>query len=384
MSMTASVYLDWNATAPLDTQVFEAMRPWLQGGFGNASSQHSFGRRAHAAIEAARAQVAGACGAHAGEVIFTSGGSEANNLFIKGAAVGLKAGTLAVSAVEHPSVYEPAGQLRRQGWRLEHVGVDENGRVDVNDWGRALAERPQLVSVMLANNECGVLQDIAPLAREAACAGAWFHTDAVQALGRVALDFRSLGVQAMTISSHKIGGPLGVGALIVDKRVEVAPLIAGGGQERNLRSGTENVPAIIGFGVACEIAVARMQQESVRLQKLRGLLEARLRAQGCRIFSADAPRLPNTVFFAAEGIDGATMVSGLDRAGFACASGSACSSSQPGASRTLLAMGVPADIARDAVRVSLGRDTSEEDISRFAASCDSLRRQLKAMTAVMV
>lgn len=246
----APIYLDWNATTPLDPAVREAMLPWLGAAeparFGNASSRHEYGRQARAAVDEARARVAAAVGAHATEVIFTSGGSEANNLFLKGAAPNLEPGVVAVSAIEHPCVREPARQLRRAGWTLREIAVDAQGVIDPADWSAVLEARPGLVSVMLANNETGVLQDVAALARAARAAGAWFHTDAVQALGKVAVDFRALGVHAMTLSAHKIGGPLGAGALVLDKRVELAPLIAGGGQERGLRSGTENVAAKIG------------------------------------------------------------------------------------------------------------------------------------------
>ena len=267
----------------------------------------------------------------------------------------------------------------------ESVGVDGNGVVDLAGLERALAAsgaEPALVSVMLANNETGVLQDVAALARAARAAGAWFHTDAVQALGKVAVDFRALGVHAMTLSAHKIGGPLGAGALVLDKRVELAPLIAGGGQERGLRSGTENVAAIVGFGVACERAVARREGEGVRLAALRDELCAALAGRGARIFSAAAPRLPNTVFFAVEDIDGETLVGRLDRAGFACASGSACSSANPEPSRTLLAMGVERGLARAAVRVSLGRDTRADDVRSFIETFVRVTDELKNLASI--
>lgn len=214
----APTYLDWNATTPLDAAVREAMLPWLGAAaparFGNASSRHEYGRQARTAIDEARARVAAAVGAHATEVVFTSGGSEANNLFIKGAAATMKPGLIAVSAIEHPCVREPARQLQRGGWRMHEIAVDTQGRVDVGDWQAMLEARPRLVSVMLANNETGVLQDVALLAAQARKVGAWFHTDAVQALGKVEVDFRALGVHALTLSAHKIGGPLGAGALV--------------------------------------------------------------------------------------------------------------------------------------------------------------------------
>lgn len=382
----APVYLDWNATTPLAPEVRDAMLPWLGAAqparFGNASSRHEYGRQARAAIDEARARVAAAVGAHATEVVFTSGGSEANNLFLKGAAACLKPGTLAISAIEHPCVREPARQLRRAGWTLHEIAVDADGRIDVADWQRVLEARPTLVSVMLANNETGVLQDVATLASEARKAGAWLHTDAVQALGKIEVDFRALGVQAMTLSAHKLGGPLGAGALVLDKRVELSPLIAGGGQERGLRSGTENVAAIVGFGLACERAVAHRAAEASRLSAMRDGIEAALSALGAVVFSRAAIRLPNTVFFAFDAIDGETLVGKLDRAGFACASGSACSSAQPEPSHTLLAMGVDPTVARGAVRVSLGRDTTAEEVERFVATLSHVVRDLRNLASV--
>ena len=382
----APVYLDWNATTPLDAVVREAMLPWLGAAeparFGNASSRHEYGRQARAAVDEARARVAAAACAHATEVVFTSGGSEANNLFLKGAAATMKPALVVVSSVEHPCVREPARQLQRGGWVMREIAVDAQGRIDLEDWQSVLAERPRLVSVMLANNETGVVQDIATLAAQARAAGAWFHTDAVQALGKIEVDFRALGVHGMTLSAHKIGGPLGAGALVIDKRVELAPLIAGGGQERGLRSGTENVAAIVGFGVACERAVARRADEASRLAALRDEVEQALGAFGSRIFSAAAPRLPNTVFFAVPDIDGETLVGKLDRAGFACASGSACSSANPEPSHTLLAMGVEPGVARGAVRVSLGRDTVADDVRRFIETFVRVVGELKNLASV--
>lgn len=389
MSLFAPVYLDWNATAPLDEAVREAMLPWLGAAgeasrFGNASSRHEYGRQARAAIDEARGRVAAAVNAHPTEVIFTSGGSEANNLFVKGAAAVMKPGLIAVSGIEHPCVREPAKQLRRAGWTLREIAVDAEGLIDAADWTEVCAARPALVSVMLANNETGVLQDVARLAGEGRAAGAWFHTDAVQALGKIEVDFRALGVNAMTLSAHKLGGPLGAGALVVDKRIELAPLIAGGGQERNLRSGTENVAAIVGFGLACERAVARRAAEATRLAALRDRIEAALAAKGARIFSAQAPRLPNTLFFAVERIDGETLVGKLDRAGFACASGSACSSANPEPSHSLLAMGVAPEIARGALRVSLGRTTTEDEVARFIDTFERIVNELKQLASISV
>lgn len=380
--MFAPTYFDWNASAPLHPGVREAMLPWLGTRFGNASSRHEYGRQARAAIDDARGKVAGAVGAHSTEVILTSGGSESNNLFIKGVAALAKPGLIAIGSIEHPCVREPARQLRRAGWQVREIKVDGQGRIDRGDWLDVAAERPALVSVMLANNESGAVQDIAGLAADLPRGVTWFHTDAVQAFGKMPLRFRDLGVHGMTLSAHKIGGPLGAGALVVDKRVELAPLIAGGGQERGLRSGTENVAAIVGFGVAAELVAHSVEAEAQRLAGLRERLEAHVVGVGARVFSRDAPRLPNTSFFAVPGVDGETLVAKLDRAGFASASGSACSSANPEPSHTLLAMGVDPVLARNAVRISLGRDSTLDDIERFTAVFDTVVAELKNLAAV--
>lgn len=382
--MFAPVYLDHNATTPLDSSVREAMLPWFGDRFGNASSRHEYGRAARKAVDEARAQVAAAVNAHPTEVIFTGGGSEANNLFIKGAAALMKPGLVAVSAIEHPCVREPARQLIRSGWRCVEIAVDGGGRIDLAAFDRVLAEKPRLVSIMQANNETGVIQDVAALAKTVKTAGGWMHCDAVQALGKIEVDFRALGVHGLTLSAHKIRGPVGVGALIVDKRIELAPLVAGGGQERNLRSGTENVMAIVGFGAACELIVSYREARSREMAALQAVLEAGLVGLGARIFSAGAPRLVNTSFFAIPGVDGETLVGRLDRAGFAVASGSACSSAHPEPSHTLLAMGVDAALARAAVRVSLGAGSTRQDVDGFLTALGENLASLRTMTAVAV
>lgn len=384
--MSAPVYFDHNATTPVEPAVVDAMLPWLTRNFGNASSRHDFGRAARRAIDEARSQVAAAIGAHPSEVVFTSGGSEANNLLIKGAASCLTPGLLAVSAIEHPCVIKPAEQLARRGWRLHRIAVDSDGRVDAQDYRALLAQRPKLVSVMLANNETGVLQDVATLAAQANAAGALFHTDAVQAVGKVAVDFRRLnaaGVAALTLSAHKIGGPQGAAALVLDKRVDVEPQIAGGGHERGLRSGTENVAAIVGFGAACELLEKRLA--AVRSQlALRNQLEQGLRAIGATLFGEAAERLPNTVYFAWPEFDGETLVGRLDRAGFALASGAACSSANPEPSHVLRAMGIAPELARGAVRVSLGYANTAAQVAEFLTTLQRTVCQLQRLTAMAV
>jgi cysteine desulfurase len=387
--MFAPAYFDHNASTPLNPAVLQAMLPFLAAQHGNASSRHEYGRAARRAIDEARQRVAAAVGAHPTEVIFTSGGSEANNLFIKGAATARRLDgrfpTVAISAIEHPCVREPAQQLAKAGGTLRRIAVDADCRLASADFAAALAEKPALVSVMLANNETGVIQNIAPLATAARAAGAWFHSDAVQALGKIALDFRTLsaaGVNALTLSAHKIGGPKGAAALIVDKRIELVPQIAGGGQERGLRSGTENVAAIVGFGLAAELAVADLELHAARLMRMRETLEAQLLNRGATLFGAAAPRLPNTSYFAFAGVDGETLVGRLDRAGFAVASGAACSSANPEPSQVLLAMGVAPELARGAVRVSLGETNTAEEVARFGAVLGETLNELRGLTAV--
>jgi len=385
--MFQPVYLDHNATTPLAPAVLAAMLPWLESRFGNASSRHEYGRQARQAIDEARQRVAAAVNAHPTEVVFTSGGSEANNLFVKGAAASLKPGLLAVSAVEHPCVLKPAAQLAKQGWQVREIAVDAAGRIDSGDFADVLADRPKLLSVMLANNETGVLQDVAGLAAQARGCGAWFHSDAVQAFGKLPVDFRALnaaGLHALTLSAHKAGGPKGAAALVLDKRVELQPLIAGGGHERGLRSGTENVAAIVGFGVAAELAAQNLAEVPARLRALRDRLENGLAALGARIFAVDAERLPNTTYFAFADIDGETLVGKLDREGYAVASGAACSSATPEPSHVLRAMGVAPDIARGAVRVSLGAGNTAQDIEQLISAVQATVGRLHRMTALAV
>ncbi len=383
--MFQPTYLDHNATTPVHPAVLDAMLPYFAQAFGNASSRHEYGRAARRAIDEARQRVAYAVGAHPTEVVFTSGGSEANNLFIKGAAACMAPGAIAVSAIEHPCVLEPARQLARRAWRLREIAVDADCRVTSADFGRALADQPALISVMLANNETGAVQDVAALADAARPTRAWFHTDAVQAFGKVAVNFRELsgaGVHAMTLSAHKIGGPKGAGALIIDKRVELQPQVAGGGHERGLRSGTENVAAIVGFGLACELAGAGLTDKAARQSAMRAELERGLALMDAKIFAAGAQRLPNTTYFAVPGIDGETLVGRLDRAGFAVASGAACSSASPVASHVLQAMGVDSALARGAVRVSLGPDTEIGDVRGFLAALTQTFNEFQQMTAL--
>jgi cysteine desulfurase len=378
------VYFDHNATTPVDERVLEAMLPYLRDRYGNASSRHELGTVARRAVDRAREQVAALVNVQPSQVIFVSGGTEANNLFVKGAAGYLKPSQVAVSAIEHPCVAKPAQELARQGWKLRKLAVTRGGEIDVADVERALKEPTGIVSVMLANNETGVIQDVAAVSARARAAKAWMHTDAVQALGKIPVDFQALGVHAMTISAHKIYGPKGAAALVMDKRLQLRPIIHGGGHEQGLRSGTENVPAIVGFGAACELAGNRMAALAKQQEAMRARVEQGLNELGAGIFGEDAPRIPNTSYFAFKGVMGETLVIELDKAGYAVAPGAACSSANPEPSATLLAMGVDPELARGAVRFSLGAGNSMPQIEDFLKSLKNVVTRLRSMAAIAV
>lgn len=378
------IYLDHNATTPLDERVLEAMLPWLKGGYGNPSSVHAPGRAAHAALAQAREQVAALAGAHPSQVVFTSGGTEANNAALKGVAARLPAAHLALSAVEHASVQQPAAALARAGWTALTIPVTDQGEVTAQAVSAALRSGVRLVSVMLANNETGVVNDIAAIAGVVRGAGALLHTDAVQGLGKLAVDFAGSGAHLMSLSAHKLNGPKGVGALLVDKVVDMEPLLHGGGQEKGRRGGTENLAGIVGFGRAAELALAELTTRNAHLNALRQHLEQRLAAEVPQavVFGAAAPRrLANTVFLALPGIEGETLLLELDRQGIALSSGAACGSGYSDPSHVLRAMGVTAELARCAVRVSLGAGNTEHDVDTLIAALRAQAARLQAMAA---
>ncbi len=371
------VYFDHNATTALDGRVLQAMLPYLREHYGNPSNVHSWGRMARAAIDQAREQVAALVNAHPSQVAFTSGGTEANNLALKGGVARMTVGRIAVSAIEHASLLGPAQALARQGWGVDSVAVDDQCRILPSSLSEALNNRPRLVSVMMANNETGVIQDIAAIGAQARAAGAVVHTDASQAAGKIPVDFFACGAHLMTLSAHKMYGPKGVGALIVDKTLEIEPLLHGGGHEAGRRGGTENVAGIVGFGAAAELARAEQAERGALLSELRNMLETRLRdVAGVVMFAELAERLPNTVMIGAAGIDGEMLLMNLDRKGIAVSSGSACASGKP--SHVLLAMGVAGDLARGAIRISLGKDNTRQDVENFVAV---LREQIGRLQA---
>ena len=392
----ASLYFDHNATTPLDPFVFEAMLPFLRENFANPSATYSAGRNARRAVELAREQVAAALDADPSEVIFTSSGSEANNLLIRGytdawISEGNAPQHLACSQIEHACVAQPMHALAGVGWSVSPLGVTAAGVVE-HDIVAELPSDTRLLSVMLANNETGALQPVETLSQvfkqsrnEPVC----FHTDAVQALGKHPLNFRQLntsGVDAITVSAHKVGGPKGAAALIRARQVPLLPLVYGGGQEAGLRSGTENVAAIVGLGVACSRAVSDLELRTSQARKLQHHLEAWLKSRGAVIFAAAAERLPNTTFAAFPGIDGETLVSLLDRQGIAIASGAACGSGKQGVSAVLLAMGVDPVLAKGAIRISLGMMPSGatvlEEVDRLIGQLDKVLNQLQRFAAV--
>ena len=380
-------YFDHNATTAVDDAVLDAMMPYFRKEFGNPSSRHAPGIAARRAVNRAREQVAEAVGVQPAQVVFTSGGSEANNLFIQGAAGYLKPSCITVSAIEHPCVMRTAQELTRnvKGWSLHRLAVDRLGRVNSADVDNAMREQgPGLVSVMLANNETGVIQDVAAVAVKARAQRAWVHTDAVQAFGKIPVDFASLNVHAMTLSGHKVYGPKGAAALIIDKRLLLKPLIYGGGHENGLRSGTGNVPAIVGFGVACELARSRMEEQTASISAMRSQLERGLVDMGAVIFGLGAERLPNTCYFALPDIEGDTLVVRLDKAGFAVASGAACSSVNPGRSHVLEAMGVDPALTRCAVRASLGIGNSPVQVDEFLKALEAVTHELRSMSMASI
>ncbi|GIW47478.1 MAG: cysteine desulfurase NifS [Deltaproteobacteria bacterium] len=360
------IYLDYNATTPLDPRVFEAMLPYMKEEFGNPSSIHSFGRKGKAALDDSREQVAELIGALPKEVVFTSGGSESNNFAIKGVAFSLreKGSHLITTKVEHASVIESFEFLKTLGFKVTYLGVDEYGLVDLEELKRSINDETILVSVMFANNETGVVMPIEEIAEIVKEKGIILHTDAVQAAGKIEIDLRKIPVDLLSLSAHKLYGPKGVGALFIREGVKINPIIHGGGQERGRRSGTENVPGIVGLGKACEIAKEEMETENARVVELRdklhrGILE---RIDGVKLNGHPEKRLANTLNLSFKGVDGESLVINLDLEGIAVSTGSACSEGNVDPSHVLLAMGMSRELATSSIRFSLGRFTKGEDI----------------------
>lgn len=362
-----NIYLDNNATTPMDPEVLAAMQPYLEMEYGNPSSIHAVGRQAHEGLEQARRQVARLINAKPRRIIFIGGGSEADNLALKGVAFAnrAKGRRIITTKVEHPAVLGACRFLQGQGFRITFLDVDSEGWLDPAVLEKALTDDTILVSVMLANNETGTIFPVKQLCRLAHEHGALFHTDAVQAAGKISIDVEESDVDLLTLSSHKFHGPKGVGALYVRKGVQLEPLIHGGKQERGLRAGTENVAAIVGFGAAAERARNSLN-EMDQVRELRDQLQAGIEAlvTGARLNGHATERLPNTLNMILPDLRGESLVVALDQKGIALSSGSACKSGSPEPSHALLAMNMSAEDAHCAVRLSLSGQTTKEDIEQ--------------------
>jgi cysteine desulfurase len=376
--MSSRIYFDHSATTPLDPRVFEAMTPFLNGAFGNPSSQHQEGRKAREAFETARAQVAGLLGASPSEIVFTASGTEADNLALRGV---VRASTgpchVVTSVIEHAAVLETCKFLERCGTGVTYLPVDEYGLVDPLELEQALRPETGLVSIMAANNVVGTVQPIAELGRIAQRRGAIFHTDAVQAGGKIPLDVRELPVSLISLSAHKMHGPKGVGALYVRRGVQLDPIVFGGGQERGLRSATENVAGIVGFGAAAAIALEELEREATRLRGLRNRILEQLRESSLRAYLIGHPeeRLPGHLCLGFEGLEHSTerLLELLDESGVAVSSGSACNAHHaPGPSSILLAMGFDEKRACSLLRITLGRFSTTEEADRFVSCLEQV------------
>ncbi|MCK4965052.1 MAG: cysteine desulfurase NifS, partial [Dehalococcoidia bacterium] len=362
------IYLDYAATTPTHPEVVEAMLPYLSDIFGNPSSIHSFGQEAKAVVEESRDKIAALVGARSEEIVFTSGGTEADNFAIKGIAYANegKGNHIITTTIEHHAVMETCKFLQKRGFEVTYLPVDSYGLVDPQDVKKAITDKTILISVMHANNEVGTIEPIAEIGEIAREAGIYFHTDAVQAVGHIPVKVDELGVDMLAMSAHKLYGPKGVGALYIRKGTKLISFMHGGEQERRRRAGTENVPAIVGLGKASEIAQREMDAEAKRLISLRdklieGLME---RIEHSHLNDLPTRRLPNNINVSIEFVEGESMLLNLDLEGIAASTGSACSSSSLEPSYVLLAMGLSHELAHGSLRFSLGRETTEEDIAR--------------------
>lgn len=382
-----SIYLDHNATTPTRPEVIEAMVRCYQEGYANPASQHRPGQRAHHLLEETREQIAQRLGAKTtgrqpDRLLFTSGGTEANNLAILGIAAahrGPLPGRIVISAVEHPSIIEPAEHLLEQGWRLDTLAVDHHGVVRTELLPPLLTPETRLVSVILGNHETGVLQPIAPLAAACREAGVPIHTDAVQVVGKRPIDFRALDVSAMSVAAHKFQGPLGIGALVLRQDTPITPLLFGGTQQWGLRPGTESVALAVGMATALELACQEQEAHHRRLEMLRNRFENGLRAGFPQLVinSAAAERLPHTSSLAFPGLDAQVLLMAFDLAGVACSVGSACSSGSTELSPTLRAMDLPKEVLAGSLRFSLGVCTAEAEIDEAVRRILQVVHQLR-------
>ncbi|WP_427365974.1 cysteine desulfurase NifS [Candidatus Caldatribacterium saccharofermentans] len=378
------IYLDYNATTPCDPRVVEAMLPFFREHFGNPSSLHRFGQEARQMVEKARSVIARSIGARDEEIVFTSGGTESNNLAIRGVAQALrkKGNHLVTSSIEHHAVLNVFRALEKEGFAVTYLPVDREGLVHPEDLKKALRPETILVSIMHANNETGVIEPVEELSRVVREHGAVFHTDAVQTVGKIPVRVDDLGVDLLSASAHKFYGPKGVGFLYIRKGTRLVPQILGGHHERGRRAGTENVPGIVGMAKALEIAQDEMHEEARRVGALRDRLEEELQARipDIVIVSRGASRLYNTSLVLVEYVEGESLLLNLDFEGICVSSGSACTSSSLEPSHVLLACGYPHALAHGSIRFSLGKWTTEEEISRVVAVFPGIVEKLRAIS----
>ena len=381
------IYLDYAATTPTHPEVAKAMAPYFTDAFGNPSTLYSYGQEAKGAIEEARVKVAGLIGAQDEEIVFTSGGTEADNFALKGVAYAneKKGNHIITTPIEHHAVIETCKFLERRGFRVTYLPVDGYGLVDPADVRRAITDKTVLISVMHANNEIGTIEPIAEIGRIAREAGIYFHTDAVQTARHIPIDVNELGVDLLSMSSHKIYGPKGIGALYIRKGTKLLALMHGGEQERRRRAGTENIPAIVGLGKAVELARQEMSGEAVRLtylrdQLIKGLLK---RIDHIHLNGHSQTRLPNNVNVSVDFVEGESMLLNLDLEGICASTGSACSSSSLEPSHALLATGLSPEQAHGSLRLTLGKWTTEEEISRVLEVLPQIVAKLRAMSPLL-
>lgn len=382
------IYLDHNATTPLHPEVLEAMLPYYKEAFGNPSTIYSFGQETRKATDEARETVANLIGASPEEIIFTSGGTEADNLALKGvpAALEKKGKHIVASSIEHHAVLSTLKYLEKRGCKVSFLPVDEHGWLDPGEVEEAITSQTVLISVMHANNEVGTIEPISEIGEIAQKAGIYLHTDAVQTIGKIKVNVDDLKVDLLSLSAHKFYGPKGVGALYVRKGTRIRPLLHGGYQERRRRAGTENVAGIVGLGKAAEIAPKEMVQQSRRESNLRDRLEKMIRENinHCQLNGHPTQRLPNTLNISFEFIEGESLILNLDLKGIAASSGSACTSGSLEPSHVLMAMGVAPEIAQGSIRFSLGRDNQKEDIDYTVENLVEIVTRLREMSPLFV
>lgn len=378
------VYLDHNATTPTHPEVVKAILPYYKEVFGNASSVHQFGQQARKAIDEAREKIANFIGASPKEIVFTSGGTEADNFALKGVAYAneKKGKHIITSSMEHHAVLNPCKYLEKKGFKVTYLPVDKYGLVDPEEVRRAITKETILISIIHANNEVGTIEPVTEIGKIAKEIGIYFHTDAVQTVGKIPVNVNELNIDLLSLSGHKIYGPKGIGVLYIRKGTRIQPLIQGGHHELNRRAGTENVPAIVGLGKAIEIAKATMEKESMRLTNLRNRLCGGIgeKIECVHLNGHPGKRLPNTLNMSFEFVEGESMILSLDLKGIAVSTGSACTSGSLEPSHVLKAMRVDPAVAQGSIRFSLGKDNTEEDIDYVLEVLPEIISRLRAMS----